>query len=362
MNPSLLVAALRDPQALCTWSLTHWELLIRQARRADLLSRLALLLDDKGLLGKVPAGPRAHLEAGRTVWLAQEEAVRRELGYVCKALSRSRVEAILLKGAAYLFAELPVARGRLYADVDILVPRGSLGEVEAGLMLHGWASTHHHPYDQRYYRRWMHELPPLMHAKRLTVLDVHHAILPPTARLKPDSAKLWAASQSVPGAPPLRLLSPADMVLHSAAHLFFNEEFSHGLRDLTDIDGLLRHFGRHPGFWDGLPDRAKELDLARPLYYALRYANRVLDTPVPQQAFLAAEAGRPPTSLGCLMDNLFLRALQPDHPSTADTITSLAKRALYVRAHWLRMPPLLLAYHLTAKAFRRDEEAPAAAR
>ena len=29
---------------------------------------------------------------------------------------------------------------------------------------------------------------------------------------------------------------------------------------------------------------------------------------------------------------------------------------LYVRAHWLRMPPLLLAWHLGVKALRRDDD------
>jgi hypothetical protein len=164
-------------------------------------------------------------------------------------------------------------------------------------------------------------------------------------------------------APPLRLLAPADMVLHSATHLFFNEEFSHGLRDLTDIDSLLRHFSRQQSdFWDGLVQRAQELDLARPLYYALRYTKQLLATPVPPRTLLSAEVARPPASLGRVMDNLFLRVLQPEHPSTADAVTPLAKRALYVRAHWLRMPPLLLAYHLTAKALRPEESAPAGAR
>ena len=70
-------------------------------------------------------------------------------------------------------------------------------EVEGALMLHGWSTTHHDAYDQRYYRKWMHELPPLKHNTRGTVLDVHHAILPVTARLKPDSRKLLAASRPI---------------------------------------------------------------------------------------------------------------------------------------------------------------------
>jgi len=94
--------------------------------------------------------------------------------------------------------------------------------------------------------------------------DVHHAILPKTARLKPDSAKLLAASHRLAGEPWLRVLAPVDMVLHAAAHLFLNEEFSNGLRDLVDLDSLLRHFGAEPGFWERLAARGRELDLARP--------------------------------------------------------------------------------------------------
>jgi len=236
-----------------------------------------------------------------------------------------------------------------------LVPRAALAQVEAALMLHGWATTHHHAYDQRYYRRWMHEIPPMQHIQRGTVLDVHHAIVPSTARLKPDAAKLLAASQPIDGDPRLRVLAPTDIVLHSAVHLFSNEELRSGLRDLADLDSLLRNFGHQSAFWDRLTTRARELDLARPLYYALRYTALVFATPVPPQALAAAEIGRPVRVLRGLMDALFLRALGPDHPLAGDRLTSLARRALYLRGHWLRMPAHLLALHLTVKALRRDE-------
>ena len=38
------------------------------------------------------------------------------------------------------------------------------------------------------------------------------------------------------------------------------------------------------------------------------------------------------------------------HPSAADGLRGIARKALYIRAHWLRMPPHLLAYHLAHKA------------
>jgi hypothetical protein len=200
----------------------------------------------------------------------------------------------------------------------------------------------------------MHEIPPLRHHTRQTVLDVHHAILPKTARLKPDSAKLLAASQPIAGETRFRVLAPIDMVLHSATHLFCNEDVGNSLRDLVDLDALLREFGPRDGFWTRLTDRASELDLSRPIYYALRYAQCVLDTPIPDGVIGAAEAGRPPSWLRGLMDGLFLRTFKPEDGRRA--LTSLARLSLYVRAHWLRMPTLLLAQHLAVKAFRREEQ------
>jgi hypothetical protein len=359
MSPVLtlpMALALRDPGVLISASMPQWELLVRQARGANLLARMAESLDERGLLPEVPAAPRAHLVAAQTLGQAQAHAVRREIAYIDRALASSGIPIVLLKGAAYLRAGLRAARGRIFSDIDILVPRSALADAEAALMLNGWATGKTTPYDQRYYRQWMHELPPLRHITRQTWLDVHHAILPITARLKPDSAKLLAASRPLVGEPRLRVLAPVDMVLHSATHLFCNEDVGNGLRDLMDMDSLLREFAQESGFWAGLTARAVELDLTRPLYYALRYLLPILATPVPAHVLREAEIGRPPSALRGLMDALFVRTLKAHHAGKADRLVALARGSLYVRAHWLRMPPLLLAQHLTVKSLRRDED------
>ncbi|HZP22015.1 MAG TPA: nucleotidyltransferase family protein, partial [Terriglobales bacterium] len=338
-----VISALREPQALVAWTDPQWEMLVRQARSADLLGRIAALLDERALLDRVPAAPRAHLHAARRLALAQADEVRREVALIANALERTGTDIILLKGAAYLLAELPAAQGRVFSDVDILVPREALPPVEAALMRHGWATSHHEPYDQHYYREWMHELPPLRHVARGTVVDVHHSIAPPTGRFRPDSAKLLGAAVALAGDPSLKVLAPLDMVLHSAAHLFLNEDLTHGLRDLADIDALLRHFGAGADFWHRLQARARELDLERPLFYAARYANRIFETPAPAHLINRHSS----------LDPLYLRALQPHHPGATDRFAPLARGLLYVRGHWLRLPPALLVYHLTVKALRR---------
>ena len=347
----LILQALREPEALISLSLLDWDLLIRQARRANLLARICLLLDERSLLEQVPPKPRQHLEWSRVISEKHIQAVHWEITQIRKALEKVGVPVILLKGAAYVMAKLPSAKGRLFSDIDIIVPKDSLSVVEAALMLHGWAATHHDAYDQRYYRTWMHELPPMRHIKRKTVIDVHHAILPETAALHPDSAKLLAAAQLLDSYDDVKVFAPADMVLHSAVHLFHNDQLDQGLRDLVDIDSLLRHFSKLPTFWTDLSVRAHELGLMRPLFYALRYAVHFLNTPVPSSMMEATQNGRPNPLTLFFTDQLFERALLPTHKSCSDWLTGTARQILYVRATWLRMPSFLLARHLFHKAF-----------
>ena len=348
--PDLVALSLREPERICEFSLSSWELLIRQARSAGLLARIAALLEERALLANVPAAPAAHLAAARTLATAQQDEVRREVTHIGDALRSLSTPVVLLKGTAYLLAGLPASLGRTFSDVDVLVPRDRLAEAEAALMLAGWATTHRSAYDQRYYRRWMHQLPPLQHIRRQTVLDVHHAILPDTARLRPSSRRLLAAAEPLESHPGFSILSPPDLLLHSMAHLFHNEDMSRGLRDLSDLDLLMRHFADRPGFWNQLLERSRELDLERPLYYGLRQANAILGTPVPSSVLEVSRHAAPGWPLRDVMDRLWSDALRTPHRSSRRPMTPIALFALYVRAHWLRMPPGLLARHLAVKA------------
>ncbi len=351
IRDALLPTVLRQPARMAALSLADWDLLLRQALAANLTASLASLAQEHGVLDQVPAAPRRHLDWAMTLLQRHADAVRWESERIAHALRALGAPLILLKGAAYAAAGLAPARGRLFSDIDILVPRSLLAQAEADLMLGGWSTQPQDPYDQRYYRKWMHEIPPMQHAQRGSVIDVHHAILPLTARARPDPDKLRAAAVAVPGMPGVQVLAPADMVLHSATHLFWDGEFDKGLRDLLDLHRLLLEFGDVPGFWDGLPARARELELERPLFYALRYATLLLGTPVPARVLADARAGAPNAVLLALMDALLVRALHPVHASCADGLSGASRFLLYIRGNWLRMPPLMLARHLFHKAF-----------
>jgi len=352
-----LARLLSRPETAPALTPHDWDLLIRQARASNVLARVAAVLEGASLLGQVDPAPRAHLIAAATIGRQQWTSAAAEVSAVELALRSTGTAPILLKGAAYQAAGLDAARGRLFSDIDILVPQAKLGDVESALIRNGWQSTHHDAYTQRYYREWMHELPPMRHLKRDTTLDVHHTILPPTAGRKLDAAALIGRAIPCAGVPGVRVLAPADMVLHSMTHLFYDGELEHGFRDLVDLDSLLRQFAERSGqFWPSLLPRARELDLERPLYYGLRYVGAFMGTSIPPEV-LAQVAG-PGRVMAAWMDSLFERALGPDHPTCADAWTPLARWLLYVRAHWLRMPPHLLVYHLSRKALTRPPDAP----
>lgn len=351
--PGLDAEVTRRPQALASLSARQWEPVLQQLRCADLLGRTAARLHQAGTLDAVPLGPRQHLSGAIKVVVAQHAEVRREVVHILAALAPLAIPVVLLKGAAYVAADSSAALGRVCSDIDILVPEVAIPDVEGGLMMAGWMGSHHDDYDQRYYRQWMHELPPMEHMTRRTALDVHHNILPKTVRRPPDAALLLAAARPLDDFPGAYVLSDADMVLHSMTHLLHNDELSHAMRDLSDIDLLLRQHAQRPGFWSELVARSHALHLQRNLYYGLWAVQQALSTPVPAEVSAALDKCGPGAALRPLMQALWRRGLATPDAGHDLPGTGLACFALHVRAHWLRMPPMLLAQHLSRKAYKR---------
>jgi hypothetical protein len=122
------------------------------------------------------------------------------------------------------------------------------------------------------------------------------------------------------------------------------------VHDIVDMDGLMRHFGGTPGFWDGLPERAALLGLAEPLALACHFSQLWLGTPIPPAAQSAIALQGPVRMRRRWLRALTSHALRPAEPDDSD---SLAKRGsatlLLARYHWHRMPLVWLVPHLWRK-------------
>ena len=327
MSAALLVAVLRDPARATALSSAEWSSLIGAARAEQLAGTLAFRLGGLPLpadVDRIMADARSGSEDGRRAALWEAEMARR-------ALAPLGVPVVLLKGTAFVAAGLDAGQGRSIGDLDILVPRGDLDRVEAALIGAGWEWVKPDPYDDAYYRRWMHELPPLIHRERDRMIDVHHTILPLTARPKPDAASLIDASVALEDG--LRILSPADRIVHAAAHLFADGDLAGGLRNLWDIDRLVRE-----GAIEDLAVRARLHGLMPAVALALRLSERLYGTPVDPDL---AGRSRP-------LDGVFERRLLARDGWGRET-RPITRLLFYVRSHWLRMPPAMLARHLWIK-------------
>jgi hypothetical protein len=347
----LLVRLLADPSLAA--QVKDWTSLIAVARAESLSGSLAWRLRGLELPPRVEAmldAARGDGEAARVQALWEAEMARR-------ALAPLGVPVVLLKGTAYAAAGLDAARGRSIGDLDILVPRSALPEVERALLAAGWEWVKEDPYDDQYYRRWMHELPPLIHRERDRMIDVHHAILPLTARPKPDMEAMIADRVALGDG--LFTLSPADMIVHAAAHLFADGDLAGGLRNLWDIDRLLREFGeRDPRFWTALHERCERHGLLPAVRRAVRLARHLYGTPV---NWCQAPISKPLISKGAgsgkigagrplsVPDALYRRRLLA-RDGWGRATRPVTRLGFYVRSHWLRMPPAMLARHLWVKA------------
>lgn len=325
----ILARALAEPASVLALDDADWTALLTIAHHERLAASLAHRLEGLPVppdAGHILASAVRDAEVGRIHALWEAEMARR-------ALAPLGCPVVLLKGTAYVAAGLAAGRGRLIGDLDILMPRERLDEAEAALLAAGWEWVKPDPYDDSYYRRWMHELPPLIHRTRDRMIDVHHSILPLTARIRPDTAALL--QDSVPLKNTLHVLSPQDMILHAVAHLLADGDLSGGLRNLWDIRCLVDEFG--PA---GLEARARRHGLEPALNRALRLSNALFGS-----GFAASRQYRG-------NDRLYRKRLTARDGWGRET-HRLLRLAFYVRSHLIRMPLPLLLRHLWTKWRRR---------
>lgn len=326
----LLADALRDPASTAALDADGWTGLLAMAHAEQLIGTLARRLS--GL--PVPTAVLEILEEARVNAEYQRRSALWEADCARRALGDYLGKVVLMKGTAYAAAGLMASEGRHIGDLDIMVARADLPEVEAALLAAGWEWVKPDPYDDAYYRDHMHELPPLIHKERDRMIDVHHTILPLTARPRPDAAALLADAVALEDG--LYVFAHTDRVIHSATHLLADGELDGGLRNLWDIHCLLTECADR-NFWPELQLRAAHHGLWPAVHRAARMAHRLYGTDIPFS-----------WRTEHWQDGYYIRRLTARDAWGRGT-RPLLRLLFYVRSHWLRMPPLLLAQHLWVK-------------
>ncbi|MDK2761053.1 MAG: nucleotidyltransferase family protein [Sphingopyxis sp.] len=334
-----LLAGRRDPAGLAP---RDWDGVIGVARSEAMLATLAHRLSDAPLPPTVAAlfaDQRAAAKVAQAQALWEAEMARR-------ALAPAGIEFVLLKGAAYAAASLSCAAGRQIGDLDILVLASDIRRAENALLNAGWEWVKSDPYDDLYYRQHMHELPPMIHKARDRMIDVHHTILPRTHRTTPDALALIAEAVELSSG--FRIFNPAAMVCHCAAHMLADGDLQGGLRNLWDFHCLVLDFLKDdPDFYLTVVEEAWIHGLADVVKRGFRLSHRLYGTPL--------KAYSSPMMLAFdrqWSDDFYIRRLLT-RDDWGRMTNPVLEQAFYIRSHWMRMPPMMLAKHLWTKWRKR---------
>lgn len=367
MKKSLLIKVLQSPELIKSFEGKDWNLLLRQASSAKMLTRVADSIVRADLIHAVPEKILYHINSEHIKINHLHTQVKQEVSELNQVFEKHNIEAIYLKGAAYLLADLPLAQGRFFSDIDILLKHSDIPKAEIALKCQGWKSQKTDDYDQAYYRNYMHEIPPMQNILRGTIIDIHHNILPICNDTKIDITKLSAnpSTTILQGFenPYSHVLSPAAMVLHSAIHLFHEGELEQGLKGLSDLDLLLSYFEKHEiDFFQQLINLSKEVNQELALFCTWRYLAKVFNRELPSIAQSFIKNHKQHVKNLKFLDFIYINLFTAHHSSTASLKFTIAAQLAYWRGHLLRMPVRLLLPHLFKKswlqfsgAFKKDK-------
>lgn len=333
-----LIALLRSPAKALRVEEGDWTDIIVHARKAQVLGQLAVRLQEGGHSIRLPQSVLNHLELATLTATRRMESAMWEVGVIRRAVD-SQVPLVLLKGCAYAAIKDANSYGRLFSDVDILVPRQDLNSMESALFRAGWKPNRVDDYDAAYYRNWMHEVPPMEHVRRHTVVDLHHAINPPVSRFYVDPSRLLERLVEVQ--PGVFVLGTADRVIHCCLHLLQEGEPKKLLRDLYDLHTLVsQHYGGSSGT-EELFLRAGDLQVLDLVKTAVGAANALFGTD-------SSAIGGIALLQGCLT-----RCAQEANGADSSWPAAWSGTAVLAFSHWMKMPLHLLIPHLARKSFLR---------
>jgi hypothetical protein len=329
-----LIDLLRNPEHAGQYVPEQWAAVLEQGQRQLMLGQVASVLQNQQNVGLFPAAVKRHFDLALLTAQRRVEVALWEVTLIRSIISEE-IPVILLKGVAYAAAKDFHSVGRLFTDIDLLVPRVYLDEVESCLFSHGWLSGQVDEYDQKYYREWMHELPPMKHVRRQSVVDLHHAIVPVISRFSFHVDLLFQNAAEL--APNLFVLSPVDRIIHCAIHALIEGESSKIFRELYDLFLLLEQHASSPDQLSHVFERAEQLGIEQLVGPPIQAARKVFG---------------PGTACANGIIEKWLIDVAIGAGNNKSLRTRLARAGLLSYSHWIKMPIHRLIPHLLKKSIK----------
>jgi hypothetical protein len=255
-----------------------WTLVVHSAREHGLgLLLYQRLSQAKGL---IPVSIYKHLRELFLRATARNMVMQHHAGNVLRNLRDRELEVIVLKGL-YLAESVYSAIGaRTFGDIDLLLRRAELPVALEVMRSIGYEiSTWYDPDDPN---RDIKHLPPLV-KQGSPIIELHWTILEEEEPFSIDVEGMWARSVAAEIAGvAVRGLSLEDFILHLSMHLTYQHRLAAGVRNLYDIDAVIRKGGVD---WTRLLTTAREWGAERVIWLTLRLLQEIAGTPLPSEVF-----------------------------------------------------------------------------
>ena len=337
----LLLAFIKKPQVVSDFAADDWNRLISQARFHELMVLVHDILQQRDLISDTPVEIDELLRgySNRQAYLTT--LFQWEIGLVRRLADEVDYPVLVLKGMAYVLAELGSWKSRAFADIDVLVAPRNFTDFEGRLQRSGWESKPLNDYDDHYYRQWSHASPPLVNRNSGIELDLHHHISSPISDQPIDTGSLLDEAVAI-GNSGFYRLGDEDLILHCANHFIYFDDLQGRFKDLVLIYRILLA-SDNPDLWPSLDRRARQLGLQTTFYYLVRLLQYYFAVDVPHSVVARLDD----TPLRRAVMWLLTNSLTPF--DNRGVRLAVIQFLLVARYQWTRYPAHILAYHLLRK-------------
>ena len=231
------------------------------------------------VIGQVPATAAQTLRSSYYTNTARNSLLYDDLKRLLLALRQEKINAIVLKGAA--LAETVYAHRALrpMLDIDLLVRKEKVAEVETKLLAMGYFLDERER-SKRYYQQHHYHFPFTKSSAIST--EIHWHIKRPIDPFKIDIDGLWERSQPINIADVEALLfAPEDLVLYLCQH-FWKHRLEGGIRPICDIAEVATYY-RDKIDWQRVASISAQWEMNSCSYLGLWLARELLDAPIPEE-------------------------------------------------------------------------------
>lgn len=252
----------------------NWKYLLKLAEHHGVAPLLAYNLDRSDLLNKMPAIYSERLSRNYAENIHRNIFLSDELTKILSIFNQNGIDVITLKGTV-LGEQLYVNPGlRTTNDIDILVQPDKVAQASSLLEKMDYSryilpKKPEHPFHHIYRKK----------EKIPFIVELHWDLHNPKLKVV-NREEIWSRARhcQFQGGTTM-VLSPEDILVYISTRLLIHDEkhFKH----IVDLNELLKK-NKDNLDWDYIVRTGRTLGVTATIYYALKWAQELLETPVPE--------------------------------------------------------------------------------